>query len=178
MQPKNNPVGITALYCRLSRDDGTDKESNSIENQKKLLTSYAKDHGFENIRIYVDDGYTGTNFNRPDIQRLMQDIEDGFVSTLIVKDMSRLGREYLQVGYYTEQFFPEHDVRFIAVNDNVDSANGEDDFVPIRNVFNELYAKDISRKCRSAHKTRGKSGVPLGQPPYGDDGEETEEGGS
>ncbi|MBO4693891.1 MAG: hypothetical protein J5659_05850, partial [Clostridia bacterium] len=80
--------------------------------------------------------------------------------------------------YYTEQFFPEHDVRFIAVNDNVDSANGEDDFVPIRNVFNELYAKDISRKCRSAHKTRGKSGVPLGQPPYGDDGEETEEGGS
>ena len=123
MQPKNNPVGITALYCRLSRDDGTDKESNSIENQKKLLTAYAKDHGFENIRIYVDDGYTGTNFNRPDVQRLMQDIEDGFVSTLIVKDMSRLGREYLQVGYYTEQFFPEHDVRFIAVNDNVDSIN-------------------------------------------------------
>ena len=167
MQPKNNPVGITALYCRLSRDDGTDKESNSIENQKKLLTAYAKDHGFENIRIYVDDGYTGTNFNRPDVQRLMQDIEDGFVSTLIVKDMSRLGREYLQVGYYTEQFFPEHDVRFIAVNDNVDSINENDDFVPIRNVFNELYAKDISRKCRSAHKTRGKSGIPLGQPPYG-----------
>ena len=93
MQPIKEPVGITALYCRLSRDDGMDKESNSIENQKKLLTSFAKEHGFGNIRIYVDDGYTGTNFNRPDVQRLFQDIEDGFVSTLIVKDMSRLGRE-------------------------------------------------------------------------------------
>ncbi|MBQ7670191.1 MAG: recombinase family protein [Clostridia bacterium] len=167
MQPIKEPIGITALYCRLSRDDGMDKESNSIENQKKLLTSFAKEHGFGNIRIYVDDGYTGTNFNRPDVQRLFQDIEDGFVSTLIVKDMSRLGREYLQVGYYTEQFFPDHDVRFIAVNDGVDSINEDNDFVPIRNVFNELYAKDISRKCRSAHKTRGKAGEPLGQPPYG-----------
>ena len=167
MQPKNNPVGITALYCRLSRDDGTDKESNSIENQKKLLTAYAKEHGFENVRIYVDDGYTGTNFNRPDFKRLIQDIEDGFVSTLIVKDMSRLGREYLETGKYTEVYFPSRNVRFIAVNDGVDSAEGEDDFVPFRNIMNEWYAKDISRKCRSAHKTRGKSGVPLGQPPYG-----------
>lgn len=163
----DNNTGITALYCRLSRDDGTEKESNSIENQKKLLTAYAKDHGFDNIRIYVDDGYTGTNYNRPDVKRLMQDIEDDFVSTLIVKDMSRLGREYLSTGYYTEVVFPEHNVRFIAVNDGVDSANGEDDFIAIRNIINELYAKDISRKCRSSHKIRGESGIPLGQPPYG-----------
>ena len=167
MQPEDYPVGITALYCRLSRDDGMDKESNSIENQKKYLTAYAKEHGFENVRIYVDDGYTGTNFNRPDVQRLMQDIEDGFVSTLIVKDMSRLGREYLQMGYYTEQYFPERHVRFIAVNDGVDSANGENDLTAIRNIMNEWYAKDISRKCKSAHRVRGKSGIPLGQPPFG-----------
>ena len=158
---------ITALYCRLSRDDGTDKESNSIENQKKLLTAYAKEHGFENIRVYADDGYTGTNFNRPDFKRLIQDIEDGFVSTLIVKDMSRLGREYLETGKYTEIYFPSRNVRFIAVNDGVDSAEGEDHFVPFRNIMNEWYAKDISRKCRSSHKTRGNAGVPLGQPPYG-----------
>ena len=152
MQPKNNPVGITALYCRLSRDDGTDKESNSIENQKKLLTAYAKEHGFENVRIYVDDGYTGTNFNRPDFQRMLEDIEMGYVTTVIVKDMSRLGREYLQVGYYTEQYFPQHNIRFIAINDGVDTVTGVDEtteMAPFRNVMNEFYAREIGRaSCR------------------------------
>ena len=167
MQSKEN-LGITALYCRVSRDDGTEKESNSITNQKRMLTKYAKTNGFKNIKIYEDDGFTGTNFNRPDMQRLLDDVEMGYVSTIIVKDMSRFGREYLQVGYYTEHYFPEKNVRFIAVNDGVDSANEEDnDFTPLRNFMNELYAKDISRKVKSAHRVKGMAGEPLSQPPYG-----------
>ena len=163
-------TGITALYCRLSRDDGGDKESNSIANQKKMLQSYAKSNGLLNTRVYADDGYTGTNFNRPDFQRMMDDIEMGYVTTVVVKDMSRLGREYLQVGYYTEQYFPEHGIRFIAVNDGVDTVTGIDEtteLAPFRNVMNEFYARDISRKVRSAHNTRGRAGEPLSQPPYG-----------
>ena len=171
MQPnKNKLIGITALYCRLSRDDGTDRESNSISNQKQMLQSYAEKHGLMNTRVYVDDGYTGTNFNRPDFQRLLEDIEMGYVTTVIVKDMSRLGREYLQVGYYTEQYFPEHNIRFIAVGDGVDTITGMDEtteLAPFRNVMNEFYARDISRKVRSAHNTRGRAGEPLSQPPYG-----------
>lgn len=163
----NEKLGITALYCRVSRDDGTEKESNSITNQKRMLSKYAKTNGFKNIKVYEDDGFTGTNFNRPDMQRLLDDVEMGYVSTIIVKDMSRFGREYLQVGYYTEQYFPEKEVRFIAVNDGVDSNDDDNDFTPIRNVINELYAKDISRKVRSAHRTRGSLGEPLAQPPYG-----------
>ena len=167
MQSKEN-LGITALYCRVSRDDGTEKESNSITNQKRMLSKYAKTNGFKNIKVYEDDGFTGTNFNRPDMQRLLDDVEMGYVSTIIVKDMSRFGREYLQVGYYTEHYFPEKEVRFIAVNDGVDSANEEDnDFTPLRNFMNELYAKDISRKVKSAHRVKGMAGEPLSQPPYG-----------
>ena len=167
MQSKDN-LGITALYCRVSRDDGTEKESNSITNQKRMLSKYAKTNGFKNIKVYEDDGFTGTNFNRPDMQRLLDDVEMGYVSTIIVKDMSRFGREYLQVGYYTEHYFPEKNVRFIAVNDGVDSANEEDnDFTPLRNFMNELYAKDISRKVKSAHRVKGMAGEPLSQPPYG-----------
>lgn len=167
MQSKEN-LGITALYCRVSRDDGTEKESNSITNQKRMLSKYAKTNGFKNIKVYEDDGFTGTNFNRPDMQRLLDDVEMGYVSTIIVKDMSRFGREYLQVGYYTEHYFPEKNVRFIAVNDGVDSANEEDnDFTPLRNFMNELYAKDISRKVKSAHRVKGMAGEPLSQPPYG-----------
>ena len=167
MQSKEN-LGITAIYCRVSRDDGTEKESNSITNQKRMLSKYAKTNGFKNIKVYEDDGFTGTNFNRPDIQRLLDDVEMGYVSTIIVKDMSRFGREYLQVGYYTEHYFPEKNVRFIAVNDGVDSANEEDnDFTPLRNFMNELYAKDISRKVKSAHRVKGMAGEPLSQPPYG-----------
>lgn len=167
---KKQNVGITALYCRLSRDDKTDKESNSIANQKKMLSAYAHERHLGSTKFYVDDGFTGTNFNRPGFQELLEDIETGYVSTVIVKDLSRLGREYLQVGYYTETYFPDHDVRFIAINDNVDCINGAtdmDDFTPIKNIINELYAKDISRKVRSAHKIRGNSGEPLSQPPYG-----------
>ena len=164
---KRETNGITALYCRLSRDDGGDGDSNSIANQKKLLSKFAKDRGLGNTKHYVDDGYTGTNFNRPGFQQMIEDIEAGYVSVVIVKDMSRLGRDYLQVGYYTETFFPDHNIRLISVNDGTDSDEGEDGFAPIRNVINELYARDISRKIRSSHRLRGNAGEPLSPPPYG-----------
>lgn len=169
MQSKQtkNQTGITALYCRLSRDDGTANDSNSITNQKKLLQKYAKEQGLGNTRCYVDDGYTGTNFNRPGFQKLLEDIEQGYVTTVIVKDMSRLGRDYLQVGYYTDTYFPDHNIRFIAINDCVDSDDGENELAPFRNVMNEMYARDISRKIRSSHRLRGNAGEPLSQPPYG-----------
>ena len=158
---------ITALYCRLSRDDGAEGDSISIQNQKKLLQKYAKENGFTNTKFYVDDGYTGTNFNRPGFQKLLEDCDMGYVKTIIVKDMSRLGREYLQVGYYTDNYFPDRDIRFIAINDSVDSADGENELAPFRNVMNEMYARDISRKVRSSHRLRGNAGEPLAQPPYG-----------
>jgi len=164
---KKEQPGLTALYCRLSRDDGTDGDSNSIANQKKMLNKYAKENGFDNTRFYVDDGYTGTNFNRPGFQQLLEDIELGYIAVIIVKDMSRLGRDYLQVGYYTDTYFPDHNIRFIAVNDCVDSEDGENELAPFRNVMNEMYARDVSRKVRSAHRIRGNCGEPLGQPPYG-----------
>ena len=160
-------IGITALYCRLSRDDGAEGESNSIANQKKLLAKYAKEHGFTNTKFYVDDGYTGTNFNRPGFQQMLEDMEMGYISTVIVKDSSRFGRNYLEVGQYTDYYFPEHNIRFIAINDCIDSDNGEDDFSAFRNVMNEMYAKDISRKVRSSHRLRGNAGEPLAPPPYG-----------
>ena len=166
-QSNQNQVGITALYCRLSRDDGMEGDSNSVANQKKLLAKYCKENGFENIKYYVDDGYTGTNFNRPDFQKLLDDIDMGYISTIIVKDMSRLGRDYLQVGYYTDNYFPDRNIRFIAINDCVDSADGENELAPFRNVMNEMYARDISRKVRSSHRLRGNAGEPLSQPPYG-----------
>lgn len=164
---KQDNVGITALYCRLSRDDGAEGDSNSVANQKRMLTKYAKENGFGNTRFYVDDGYTGTNFNRPGFQQMLEDIEIGYVSTIIVKDMSRLGRDYLQVGYYTDTYFPDRNIRFIAVNDCVDSNDGENELAPFRNVMNEMYARDISRKVRSSHRLRGNAGEPLSQPPYG-----------
>ena len=164
---KKENIGITALYCRLSRDDGAEGDSNSVANQKRMLTKYAKENGFGNTRFYVDDGYTGTNFNRPGFQQMLEDIEMGYVSTIIVKDMSRLGRDYLQVGYYTDTYFPDKNIRFIAVNDCVDSNDGENELAPFRNVMNEMYARDISRKVRSSHRLRGNAGEPLSQPPYG-----------
>lgn len=164
---KQDNEGITALYCRLSRDDGAEGDSNSVANQKRMLTKYAKENGFGNTRFYVDDGYTGTNFNRPGFQQMLEDIEMGYVSTVIVKDMSRLGRDYLQVGYYTDTYFPDRNIRFIAVNDCVDSNDGENELAPFRNVMNEMYARDISRKVRSSHRLRGNAGEPLSQPPYG-----------
>ena len=160
-------VGITALYCRLSRDDGKECESNSISNQKKMLKQKAKEYGFQNVKYYVDDGYTGTNFNRPGFQALLDDIETGYISVVMVKDLSRLGRDYVAVGHYTDIYFPDHNVRFIAINDLVDSDEGENEIAPFKNVMNEMYARDISRKVRSAHRIRGNMGEPLSQPPYG-----------
>lgn len=168
MQSKNkNQIGITALYCRLSRDDGTESESNSIGNQKKLLSQKAKEMGLTDTKYYVDDGYTGTNFNRPGFQQLINDIEIGLVSAVMVKDLSRLGRDYVSVGNYTDSYFPEHNVRFIAVNDAIDSDEGESEIAPFKNILNEMYARDISKKIRSSHRLRGSMGEPLSQPPYG-----------
>lgn len=168
MQSKNkNQIGITALYCRLSRDDGTESESNSIGNQKKLLSQKAKEMGLTDTKYYVDDGYTGTNFNRPGFQQLIDDIEIGLVSAVMVKDLSRLGRDYVSVGNYTDSYFPEHNVRFIAVNDAIDSDEGESEIAPFKNILNEMYARDISKKIRSSHSLRGSMGEPLSQPPYG-----------
>lgn len=168
MQSKNkNQIGITALYCRLSRDDGTESESNSIGNQKKLLSQKAKEMGLTDTKYYVDDGYTGRNFNRPGFQQLIDDIEIGLVSAVMVKDLSRLGRDYVSVGNYTDSYFPEHNVRFIAVNDAIDSDEGESEIAPFKNILNEMYARDISKKIRSSHRLRGSMGEPLSQPPYG-----------
>lgn len=160
---------ITALYCRLSRDDELQGDSNSILNQKSILQKYADDNGFRNTEFFVDDGYSGTNFNRPDWQRLAGMIDEGRIGTIIVKDMSRLGRDYLQVGMYTEMVFPNADIRFIAINNGVDSINGtENDMTPFINIFNEFYAKDTSRKIRAVFKSKGQSGKPLcTNPPYG-----------
>lgn len=159
----------TALYCRLSRDDELQGDSNSIKNQKAILQKYAADNGFGNIQFFVDDGYSGTTFDRPDWQRLSGMIDEGQIGTLIVKDMSRLGRDYLQVGMLTEMVFPNNDVRFIAVNNGVDSVNGtENDMTPFINLFNEFYAKDTSRKIRAVFKAKGNAGKPLcTNPPYG-----------
>jgi len=158
---------ITILYCRLSNEDLVDGESNSIANQRNILSSYAASHGFTNTKVLVDDGYTGTNFNRPGVQEGLALVEQGLVGTWIVKDMSRFGRDYLQVGRFTEIVFPSYDVRFIAVNDAVDSAKGDNDFTVIRNVFNDFYAKDTSKKVRAVMKAKGTSGKHLGGPPYG-----------
>ena len=158
----------TALYVRLSRDDDNDGDSNSISHQVEILTKYAKEHGIENFKIYKDDGFSGTNFNRPGFQEMMGDIENGLVSMVVVKDMSRFGRNYLEVGMYTEIRFPEMGVRFIAVNDGVDSEREDNDFTPFRNIINEWYAKDTSKKIRAVFKAKGESGKPLcTNPPYG-----------
>ncbi len=160
---------VTALYCRLSRDDELQGDSNSIKNQKAILQKYADDNGFGNTQFFVDDEYSGTNFDRPDWQRLMALVEEGSVGTIIVKDMSRLGRDYLKVGYYTEVLFPGSDIRFIAVNNGIDSANKQDsDFTPFLNIINEWYAKDTSKKIRAVFKAKGQAGKPLcTNPPYG-----------
>lgn len=160
---------ITALYCRLSRDDELQGDSNSIKNQKAMLQKYADDNGFRNTSLFVDDGYSGTTFDRPDWNRLMELVDDGKVGTIIVKDMSRLGRDYLKVGMYTEMIFPNADIRFIAINNGVDSDNqAENDMTPFINIFNEFYAKDTSRKIRAVFKAKGQAGKPLcTNPPYG-----------
>ena len=159
---------ITILYCRLSNEDALDGESNSIQNQRELLTTYARSHGYTNLKVLVDDGYTGTNFNRPGVQEGLELVKQGLVGCWLVKDMSRFGRDYLTVGQYTEIIFPSYDVRFIAVNDGVDSNRGDSDgFTAIRNLFNEWYPRDTSKKVRVSVQQRGRSGKHIGQPPYG-----------
>lgn len=166
---KKEEIKITALYERLSRDDELAGESNSIQNQKKYLEEYARQHGLRNIRHFYDDGYSGTNFNRPGFAALLEEIEAGRVETLVVKDLSRFGRNYLQVGYYTEILFPKKGVRFIAINNNVDSAAPQDnDFTPFLNIMNEWYAKDTSNKIKAIFKSRMKNGMRCsGSIPYG-----------
>ena len=154
-----NQTAITALYCRLSRDDDLQGESNSITHQKAMLLKYAESNHFPNPQFYVDDGYSGTNFERPDFVRMIADIEDGAVRTVIIKDMSRFGREYLKVGMYTEILFPERSVRFSALNDGVDSDKGDNEFTLFRNIINEWYAKDTSKKIKAVVKAKGMSGM-------------------
>ena len=162
MSRQSNTEKITALYCRLSQDDGREGESNSIVNQKALLSEYARKNHFRNIRYFIDDGYSGTTFDRPAFRELEALVEAGEIGTVIVKDMSRLGRNYLQVGIYTDIVFPDNDVRFIAINDNVDSSvQTEFDMTPIRNFCNELYARDTAKKIKSTFKLKGESGKHL-----------------
>jgi DNA invertase Pin-like site-specific DNA recombinase len=156
---------ITALYCRLSIDDEKEGESNSIINQKAMLTRYAKEHGFQNTVIFTDDGWSGKNFNRPAFINMMSQIDD--IGIIMVKDLSRLGRNYLEVGYYTEILFPEKQIRFLAIQDNVDSDRGEDDFTPFRNILNEFYVKDLSKKVRAGYRVKALSGKPVSSRLYG-----------
>ena len=157
-----------ALYVRLSRDDDNEGDSNSIAHQIAILTKYIKDNNITNYKVYKDDGYSGTNFNRPGFQEMLRDIENGLVSMVVVKDMSRLGRNYLEVGMYTEIRFPEFDVRFVAVNDGVDSEREDNDFTPFRNIINEWYAKDTSKKIKAVNRARARAGEHLtSNVPYG-----------
>ena len=160
---------ITALYCRLSRDDDQQGDSNFIVNQKAFLARFARDKGFRNIEYFVDDGYSGANFQRPDWQRMMALVDEGKIGIIVAKDMSRIGRNYLEVGMYTEITFPQNHVRFIAVNSGVDSANQQDnEFAPFLNIINEFYVKDGSKKVRASMKLKGESGEYLTTiPPYG-----------
>ena len=168
MKKLQQQIRITALYCRLSRDDELSGDSMSIQTQKAMLGQYAKEHGLTNCQFFVDDGYSGTNFNRPDFQRMLALVEEDKVAVVCVKDLSRLGRNYLQTGLYTEVVFPEHNTRFIAINDNVDSDAGDNEFAPFRNILNEWYSKDCSKKVRSAYRAKAIKGEFTGPvAPYG-----------
>ena len=165
---KNYPDNITALYARLSQEDALDGESNSIANQKKILLKYATDNGFPNPTFFIDDGVSGVTFDRPGWNEMIRLSEAGKVKTVIVKDMSRMGRDYLKVGYYTESFFAERDIRYIAINDGVDSDKGDNEFTPFRNLFNDFYARDTSKKIRAVMRAKGNAGEHLcTNPPYG-----------
>ena len=162
------PDNITALYARLSQEDALDGESNSIANQKKILLKYATDNHFSNPTFFIDDGVSGVTFDRPGWNEMIRLAEAGKVQTVIVKDMSRMGRDYLKVGYYTESFFVERDIRYIAINDGVDSDKGDNDFTPFRNLFNDFYARDTSKKIRAVMRAKGNAGEHLcTNPPYG-----------
>lgn len=170
MKQSNNrkTKDVTAfLYERLSRDDNLEGESYSIGNQKKLLTKVAKEKGYTNLVHFLDDGISGVTMDRPGFQDMIHQLEQGKASAVFVKDLSRLGRNYIEVGRLTEEFFPEHDIRLVAVSDNIDTNEGENELAPIRNLFNEWYARDISKKRRISNKIKGNAGEPMGQPPYG-----------
>ena len=158
---------ITALYCRISLEDGGDNESMSISNQKKLLAKVAKEKGYTNLVHFLDDGISGVTMDRPGFVEMIRQLEQGKAAAVFVKDLSRLGRNYIEVGRLTEEFFPDHDIRLVAVSDNIDTAEGENELAPIRNLFNEWYARDISKKRRISNKIKGNAGEPMGQPPYG-----------
>ena len=166
---QSNQRKITALYCRLSQDDGLDGDSNSIQNQKRILEQYAIDRRFPNPQFYVDDGYSGASFNRPDFQRMMADMEDGKIGIIITKDLSRLGRNQLHTGLYIEERFPQFGVRYIAINDNVDTENAESsELMPFKNLFNEWFVRDTSRKIRAVQRAKAERGERLGtRAPYG-----------
>ena len=167
-QPYNTTIYNTALYLRLSRDDELQGESGSIQTQRMMLRQYAAEHGLTVVDEYIDDGWSGTNFERPSFQRMIDDIEDGKINCVVTKDLSRLGRNYILTGQYTEIYFPSKGVRYIAINDNVDTINGESELAPFLNIINEWYAKDTSKKLRAVFKNKGESGKPLSnRPPYG-----------
>ena len=158
-----NKIYEVGIYCRLSKDDGTDNESASIATQKSILTDYVKRQGWHLAKTYVDDGYSGTNFQRPSFQNMIKDIENGLINCVITKDLSRLGRNYLDCGLYLEVFFPEHNVRYIAVNDGVDTLNKSAmDITPFRNILNEMYSADVSVKIKSAYRARFQQGKFMG----------------
>ena len=170
MKQSNNKKSrdVTAfLYERLSRDDNLEGESYSIGNQKKLLAKVAKEKGYTNLVHFLDDGISGVTMNRPGFVEMICQLEQGKAAAVFVKDLSRLGRNYIEVGRLTEEFFPDHDIRLVAVSDNIDTAEGENELAPIRNLFNEWYARDISKKRRISNKIKGNAGEPMGQPPYG-----------
>ena len=170
MKQSNNKKSrdVTAfLYERLSRDDNLEGESYSIGNQKKLLTKVAKEKGYTNLVHFLDDGISGVTMDRPGFVEMIRQLEQGKAAAVFVKDLSRLGRNYIEVGRLTEEFFPNHDIRLVAVSDNIDTAEGENELAPIRNLFNEWYARDISKKRRISNKIKGNAGEPMGQPPYG-----------
>ena len=156
-----------AVYCRLSKDDDLQGESASIANQKKLLAKVAKEKGYTNLVHFLDDGISGVTMDRPGFVEMICQLEQGKAAAVFVKDLSRLGRNYIEVGRLTEEFFPNHDIRLVAVSDNIDTAEGENELAPIRNLFNEWYARDISKKRRISNKIKGNAGEPMGQPPYG-----------
>ena len=165
--PKKSRDMTAFLYERLSRDDNLEGESYSIGNQKKLLTKVAKEKGYTNLVHFLDDGISGVTMDRPGFVEMIRQLEQGRAAAVFVKDLSRLGRNYIEVGRLTEEFFPEHDIRLVAVSDNIDTAEGENELAPIRNLFNEWYARDISKKRRISNKIKGNAGEPMGQPPYG-----------
>lgn len=170
MKQSNNKKSrdVTAfLYERLSRDDNLEGESYSIGNQKKLLGKVAKEKGYTNLVHFLDDGISGVTMDRPGFVEMIRQLEQGKAAAVFVKDLSRLGRNYIEVGRLTEEFFPDHDIRLVAVSDNIDTAEGENELAPIRNLFNEWYARDISKKRRISNKIKGNAGEPMGQPPYG-----------